>query len=69
MAISFPCHGDIPEVVALLARRGWHRVPIPDVIIAATAEHHRATVIHVDKDFDLIAEVTDQPMLRLATSV
>lgn len=31
------------EVVALLARRGWHRVPIPDVIIAATAEHHRAT--------------------------
>lgn len=56
------------EVVALLARRGWHRVPPPDVIIAATAEHHRATVLHVDKDFDLIAEVTGQPMRRLATS-
>jgi predicted nucleic acid-binding protein len=44
-----------------LARRGQHRLPIPDLIIAATAEHHGATVLHHDSDFDLIANVTGQP--------
>lgn len=36
------------EVVAMLAAKGQHRTPIPDVIIAATAEHHQATVLHID---------------------
>lgn len=56
------------EIVAMLASRGQHRTPIPDIIIAATAEHHHATVLHVDKDYEHIAEATGQPMRRLATS-
>jgi hypothetical protein len=43
-------------------------MPIPDVIIAATAERHDATVLHVDGDYDQIAAVTNQPVRRLATS-
>jgi predicted nucleic acid-binding protein len=54
------------EVLGLLADRGQHRAPsIPDLIIAATAELNGLTVLHVDKDFDVIAEVTRQPMERL----
>jgi predicted nucleic acid-binding protein len=54
------------EVLTLLADRGQHRGPsIPDLIIAATAELAGLTVLHLDKDFDLIAEITGQPMERL----
>ena len=50
-----------------LADVGQHRGPsIPDLLIAATAEAARLTVLHVDKDFDLIAGVTGQPVERLA---
>jgi predicted nucleic acid-binding protein len=45
-----------------LARTGRHRVPIPDLLIAATAEGARLTVLHYDRDYDLIAEVTGQPV-------
>lgn len=49
------------EVQMLLADRGQHRAPsIPDLLIAATAEKAGLTVLAVDKDFDLIAEVTEQ---------
>jgi len=42
---------------------GHHRGPrISDLIIAATAVHHDAAVLHYDHDFDLIAEV--EPALR-----
>ena len=54
------------EIQMLLADRGQHRAPsIPDLLIAATAELARLTVLHVDKDFDLIAAITDQPVERL----
>jgi predicted nucleic acid-binding protein len=54
------------EVQLLLADQGRHRAPsIPDLIIAATAELAGLTVLHVDKDFDLIANVTGQPLKRL----
>jgi len=55
------------EVQRLLAAHGGngHRRPIPDLIIAATAELHGAEVLHVDSDYDMIARVTDQPMRRL----
>ncbi len=54
------------EVQALLADRGQHRAPsVPDVLIAATAELAGLTVLHLDKDFDLIAAVTGQVMERL----
>lgn len=49
------------EVQMLLADRGQHRAPsIPDLLIAATAEKARLTVLAVDKDFDLIAQITGQ---------
>jgi len=54
------------EVLTLLADRGRHRAPsIPDLIIAATGELAGLTVLHLDKDFDLIAEITGQPVERL----
>jgi predicted nucleic acid-binding protein len=57
------------EVLALLADRGQHRAPsIPDLIIAATAELAGLTVLHLDKDFEIIAQITGQPMERLATA-
>jgi predicted nucleic acid-binding protein len=49
------------EVQSELARSGRHRVPIPDLIIAATAEAASLTLLHYDRDYDLIAEVTHQP--------
>jgi predicted nucleic acid-binding protein len=55
------------EVLTLLADRGQHRGPsIPDLIIAATAELSGLTVLHVDKDFEIIARVTGQPLERLS---
>jgi predicted nucleic acid-binding protein len=53
-------------VQALLAERGLHRAPsVADLLIAASAELTGATVLHVDKDFDLIATVTGQPVETL----
>ncbi|PWU48947.1 VapC toxin family PIN domain ribonuclease [Micromonospora sp. S4605] len=54
------------EVQMLLADRGQHRAPsIPDLLIAATAEKTGLTVLAVDKDFDLIAALTGQPIETL----
>lgn len=56
------------EVQMLLADQGQHRAPsIPGLIVAATAEVAGLTVLHVDKDFELIAKTTGQPVERLAT--
>jgi predicted nucleic acid-binding protein len=49
------------DIQAELARSGRHRVPIPDLIIAAAAEASGLTLLHYDHDYDLIAEVTRQP--------
>ena len=55
------------EVQQALAGIGHHRAPsIPDLLIAATAELAGLTVLHVDKDFDLIAAITGQPVERLS---
>jgi predicted nucleic acid-binding protein len=54
------------EILTLLADRGQHRAPsVPDLIIAATAGLAGLTVLHLDKDFDVIAEITGQPVERL----
>lgn len=54
------------EVLAMLADRGQHRAPsIPDLIIAATAELAGLTILHLDKDFEIIATVTGQQLERL----
>jgi predicted nucleic acid-binding protein len=53
-------------VQSLLAASGQHRAPsIPDLLIAATAELAGLIVLHLDKDFDLIATLTGQPLERL----
>jgi predicted nucleic acid-binding protein len=57
------------EILTLLADRGQHRAPsVPDLIIAATAELAGLTVLHLGKDFDVIAEITGQPVERLNMS-
>lgn len=54
------------EVLHLLAATSQHRAPsIPDLLIAATAELAGLAVLHLDKDFDLIAQITGQPCERL----
>lgn len=54
------------EIQLALVERGQHRAPsIPDILIAATAERAGLTVLHLDKDFDLIGDLTGQPTERL----
>ena len=57
------------EVLTLLADRGQHRaLSIPDLIIAAAAELAGLTILHLGKDFEVIAQITGQPVERLAAS-
>ena len=56
------------EVQLMLASKGHHRAPsIPDLLIAAAAELAGRTVLHLDKDFELIANLTGQASERLRT--
>jgi predicted nucleic acid-binding protein len=51
------------EVHRSLAATSQHRhFRLPDLVIAAAAELHGATVLHYDADYDRIAAVTGQPM-------
>jgi predicted nucleic acid-binding protein len=57
-----------PEVLAKaidlqheLARRGQHRVPIPDLIISASALLSGLVVLHYDADFERIASAGGAP--------
>lgn len=51
------------DVQSLLVERGQHRgIALPDLLVAACAERLGLTVVHCDSDFDLIAEVTGQPV-------
>ncbi|WP_229072161.1 PIN domain nuclease [Actinoplanes sp. DH11] len=44
-----------------LTDRGAHRSAGPvDLVVAATAEHHRTTILHYDRDFEQVAAVTGQ---------
>ena len=50
------------EVQDGLTSRGQHRSAGPvDLVLAATAELHGLTLLHHDRDFDVIAGVTGQP--------
>ncbi len=54
------------DVQRQLAERGQHRAPsIPDLLVAASAEISNRIVLHMDKDFELIADITGQPLERL----
>jgi len=54
------------ELQRMLSERGHHRAPsVPDLLIAATAELAELVVLHLDKDFELIASLTGQRVERL----
>ncbi len=52
------------EIQTVLADRG-RALSVPDLIIAATAELAGLTILHLDKDFDLIVGATGQAVERL----
>jgi predicted nucleic acid-binding protein len=63
------CEDRAVEVQALLAGRGQHRAAaIPDLLVAALAELGGLVVLHRDRDFELIAGVTDQSVEMLKLS-
>lgn len=61
--VSAPAMDRALAVHRSLAATSQHRkFRLPDLIIAATAEQHGATVLHYDADFDRISAITGQPM-------
>jgi hypothetical protein len=51
------------DVQGQLAKRSQQRgCGVADLLIAACAEVHGVTVLHYDRDFELIASVTGQPV-------
>ncbi|CAN5373653.1 PIN domain nuclease [soil metagenome] len=50
------------QIQRLLVERGQHRAAgVPDLLVAATAQAAGLTVLHYDRDFDLVAALTGQP--------
>jgi predicted nucleic acid-binding protein len=49
-----------------LAAAGKHRVPLPDLLIAACAQQHSANVLHLDRRYDTLASVLSFGAIRLA---
>ena len=51
------------EVQGDLTGKSQHRTAGPvDLLVAATAELHGLTLLHHDRDFDVVAQVTGQPL-------
>ena len=46
------------DIQQSLAERGQHRVPIPDLIVAAAAEAVGLIILHYDSDFERISDVS-----------
>ncbi len=57
-AIEQPTEQRAVELQGDLVQTGHHRLPPVDVLIAAIAEHHGLTVLHCDKDFDVVRDRT-----------
>lgn len=58
------CKTDIPlwekaYDLAFQLRRKGVTIPYTDILIAATAMQHEATLLHVDAHFDLVAQYSD----------
>lgn len=54
------------EIQGVLAQRGYHRGPsVTDLLAAAAAEQASAELWHCDRHFELIADVTGQPMRKV----
>ena len=51
------------DVQGDLTSKGQHRSAGPvDLVVAATAELHGLTLLHHDRDFNVVARVTGQPL-------
>ena len=48
-----------------LAAKSRHRVPIPDLLIAACAQQHQAAVLHLDRHYETLALVLTFRPVRL----
>ncbi|MFD8967863.1 PIN domain nuclease [Streptomyces sp. NPDC059568] len=61
-----PCPDEVWDMALEIQRvatdQGNHRaLSLPDLLIAATAQRHKVTVLHYDEDYDQIAEITGHP--------
>ena len=61
---SYPLTPDVTDhaidVQHRLAQVGRHRLPLPDLLIAAVADLNDLAILHYDADYDGIAEITGQ---------
>ncbi|MFI1576932.1 PIN domain-containing protein [Embleya sp. NPDC020630] len=66
------CH--VPESVwtesAALQHRLWEKsqhecASVVDLVVSVTAAHHNLVLLHADRDFEVIAKVTGQPVRRI----
>jgi predicted nucleic acid-binding protein len=48
-----------------LAAMSHHRVPIPDLLIAACAQQHQAAVLHLDRHYETLARVLSFTPVRM----
>jgi predicted nucleic acid-binding protein len=57
------------DVQGEMVGRGTHRAPsTADLILAACAEVNGLVVLHYDHDFELISDVTGQPIEWIASA-
>ena len=57
--IDASVHARAHDLQSQLVHSGHHRVPPADLLTIAAAEANGLTVLHYDKDFDVIREHTD----------
>jgi hypothetical protein len=57
---------EVMEALAELGPLQHRRVPFVDLVIAAAAETAEVPIVHYDRHFDLIAEITGQPVRAIA---
>ena len=57
---------DVFEAFAKQGPLHHRRVPAPDLLIAAAAELAGMCIVHYDRHFELIADVTGQPVRAIA---
>jgi len=57
---------DVFEQLAAAGPLHHRRVTLPDLLVAAAAELAEVPVLHYDRDFELIAGVTGQPVRAIA---
>jgi len=48
-----------------LAARSQHRVPVPNLLLGACAHQHAAGVLHIDRHYDVLAQVLTIDYVRL----